>query len=294
MSERRRPGLGRGLSALLEDINSPVPDADTSDTPASFRGQMMSLARVLPNPQQPRRRFDPATQAELVDSVRQKGLLQPVLVRPLDGGKFEIVAGERRWRAAQAAQLHDIPVVIRDLSDSEAYELAIIENVQRQDLSPIEEARGYRHLTEAFDHTQASIAEMVGKSRSHVANLMRLLELPELVMDLVDQGRLGMGHARALLGASDPEGLAQRIVEEGLTARDAERLGQEQANRRTAKAAAATPRERDPDIAALERRIGDSTGLSTSLKHSQGKGGQLVLRYTSLAQLDEVIERLTK
>ena len=285
MTERRRPGLGRGLSALLEDVGNSSSPEQIAD--ASRGASRVAISRVVPNPRQPRRRFDAAAQSELVDSVREKGLLQPILVRPLAGGKLEIVAGERRWRAAQAAQLHEVPVVVRDLGDAEAFELALIENIQREDLSPVEEARGFRHLIDEFGHTQERVAEMVGKSRSHVANLMRLLDLPETVLDMVDDGRLGMGHARALLGSSDPEGLAKRIVAEGLTARDAESLGKAAKTGRKAN----SRKEVDADVAALETRIREATGLKTSLKHGQ-RGGQLTLSYSTLEQLDDIIARL--
>lgn len=287
MSERRRPGLGRGLSALLEEIGNE--DSSPAELEArGFRSQLVPLARIRPNPSQPRRRFDEASQAELIESVRQKGLLQPVLVRPIDGGNLEIVAGERRWRAARVAQLDEIPVVVRDLAEDEAFELALIENIQRQDLSPIEEARGYRHLMDAYDHTQQSVADMVGKSRSHVANLMRLLDLPERVVEMVDDGRLGMGHARALLGKPDAEALAERIVEEGLTAREAEAMGRAPSGRQPS----GEPRAADPDAAELEALIARVTGAGVSLK-PKGSGGKLVLSYKSAAELDAIVQRLT-
>lgn len=288
MSERRRPGLGRGLSALLEEIG----DEETSPADLQargFRSQTVALERVRPNPNQPRRRFNEESQAELIESVRQKGLLQPVLVRPVSGGNLEIVAGERRWRAARVAQLGEIPVVIRDLADGEAFELALIENVQRQDLSPIEEARGYRHLIDAHEHTQQTVAEMVGKSRSHIANLIRLLDLPEKVVEMVDDGRLGMGHARALLGQPDAEALAERIVAEGMTAREAEAIGRGNEARKVS----ASPRPQDPDAAELEKLVARVTGVQVSLK-PKGAGGRLVLNYKSAAELDSLVQRLTR
>ena len=293
----RRPGLGRGLSALLEETDLRVAAASGEEgapVGPDLRSQVIALARVKPNPSQPRRRFDEDSQGELIESVRRQGLLQPVLVRPLPGGSFEIVAGERRWRAAQAAQLHEIPVVIRELDDGEAYELSLIENIQRQDLSPIEEARGYRHLTQQYGHTQAAVAELVGKSRSHIANLMRLLDLPEPVREMVDDGRLAMGHARALLGSDDPERLAREIVEKGLTARDAERMGRgdAEAGGKSGRRGSRASGEVDPDIAALEARIAESTGLRARLKHG-GESGELTLRYSNPLQLDDLISRLT-
>ncbi|MBZ6377618.1 chromosome partitioning protein ParB [Pacificimonas flava] len=291
MSERRRPGLGRGLSALLEEI-----DSGATNSPVESRGlqsQIVALSRVRPNPGQPRRRFDETAQAELIESVRTKGLLQPVLVRPVDGGMLEIVAGERRWRAARAAQLEEIPVVVRDLDDGEAYELALIENIQRQDLSPVEEARGYQHLMTSFGHTQQTVASMVGKSRSHVANLVRLLDLPDRVLALVDEGELGMGHARALLGSPDAQALADRIVAEGLTAREAEALGQGRTAPSASAPSASGPRAApEPEVAELEALIADSTGLRVSLKPGKS-GGKLVLSYRTAAELDAAVARLT-
>ncbi|MGB3722793.1 MAG: ParB/RepB/Spo0J family partition protein [Pacificimonas sp.] len=290
---RRRPGLGRGLSALLEEINASEGSGERENSaPASggFRGQLVAISRIKPNPDQPRKIFDPEAQAELIDSVKRQGLLQPILVRPRDGGSFEIVAGERRWRAAQAAQLHEVPVVIRDLQDSEAYEIAIVENIQRQDLSPIEEARGYRHLMGEYGHTQNDVASLVGKSRSHIANLVRLLDLPQSVRAMVDDGRLAMGQARTLIGTIDPGALAQQIVEGGLSTRDAERLSKATGGK------AASPKarkraERDADLLALETRIREATGLPARLTFD-GEGGQLVLRYGDLDQLDRLVERL--
>ncbi|MEO0501394.1 MAG: ParB/RepB/Spo0J family partition protein [Pseudomonadota bacterium] len=286
----KRPGLGRGLSALLQDIGPALDEGE--GVPISrpgFRSQAVAIDRLQPNAAQPRKRFDEAAQAELIDSVRRQGLLQPILVRPRDGGRFEIVAGERRWRAAKAAQLTDVPVVIRDLDDGEAYEIALIENIQRQDLSPIEEARGYRHLIGTFGHTQEVVANLVGKSRSHITNLLRLLDLPAPVMAMVDEGRLGMGHARTLVGREDAETLAQRIVEDGLSVRDAEAVA------RTTGDAAKRPRRRrnrDGDLDALERRIMDATGMTARLNHDD-PGGQLVVRYRDLEELDALVGRLT-
>ena len=305
MSEgRRRPGLGRGLSALLEEIDTSRDQSGEGsggggDANAvggrGFRGQTVSLARIRPNPDQPRKRFGTEAQAELIDSVRRNGLLQPILVRPRDGGAFEIVAGERRWRAAQAAQLHEVPVVIRDLEDSEAYEIAIVENIQRQDLSPIEEARGYRHLIDEFGHTQEAVAELVGKSRSHIANMMRLLGLPSAVSAMVDEGTISMGHARALLTADDPEARAREVIEGELSVRQTEALvgGRKTPPGKTRNGSGGgSPGERDADIVALETRVRDATGLAVRLSFD-GAGGQMVLRYSDLDELDRLVDRLT-
>ncbi|MEE4349107.1 MAG: ParB/RepB/Spo0J family partition protein [Pacificimonas sp.] len=285
MTERRRPGLGRGLSALLEEIEP----ADGTLNAAPKRGvqsETVAIGRLRPNPRQPRRRFDEAAQADLIASVREKGLIQPILVRPVEGGALEIVAGERRWRAATAARLDEVPVVVRDLADAEAFELALIENIQRQDLSAVEEARGYRHLIDHHGHTQQYVADMVGKSRSHIANLVRLLDLPESVLDMVDDGRLGMGHARTLLGKPDAEARACQIVDEGLTARDAETL----AKSRTPRSPSTAPEPEALEIAAL---ITDRTGLKASVKPGK-TGGQLILRYRTAAELDHAVARLTR
>ncbi|MHB9880477.1 ParB/RepB/Spo0J family partition protein [Pacificimonas sp. ICDLI1SI03] len=294
-SGRRRPGLGRGLSALLDEIG-PSHGNDGESTygagqASSALGQMVSIGRVKPNAKQPRKRFDDGAQSELIDSVRRQGLLQPILVRPMDGGNFEIVAGERRWRAAQAAQLHEIPVVVRDLSDSEAFEISLVENIQRQDLSPIEEAEGYRRLTEEFSHTQDAVARLVGKSRSHVANLMRLLELPQSVRAMVDEGQIAMGHARALIGTEDPERLAREIIDRGLNARQAEALAKTSGGKPGA-ASVRKPAERDADLVALEDRIKEATGMVARLSFD-GEGGQLTVKYRDLDQLDMLVERLS-
>ena len=233
MSQPKRPtGLGRGLSALLEEMGSAVapprtepgvaPAVPAGDAGSSMGAQMLPMAMISPNPKQPRRRFDETAQAELIASVKRQGLLQPILVRPVDGGRFEIVAGERRWRAAQAAQLHDVPVLVRRLTDEEAFEVALVENVQRQDLNAIEEAEGYKRLIDDYGHTQEDIARIVGKSRSHVANMVRLLDLPDDVRELLIEGRLTMGHARALLTAPDPSVLARDVVQMGLSVREVE------------------------------------------------------------------------
>lgn len=295
-SARRTTGLGRGLSALLDEINADAPEAAGEAAAApSLPTQTVATARIRPNPRQPRIRFDEAAQVELIDSVRRRGVLQPILVRPDGEGGFEIVAGERRWRAAQAAQLHEVPAVVRDFSDQEAFEVALVENIQREDLSPIEEARGYQRLASDFNHTQADIADMVGKSRSHVANLMRLLDLPDAVQDMVAEGTIAMGHARALIGTSDPERLAREIAERGLSARQAEDLSNRDRGRdsgrkkRRSKSAAA---DRDTDLVALEQRIVEATGLAVRLSFD-GKGGSMTIRYNDLDQLDELVARLT-
>ena len=226
MPERKRGGLGRGLSALM----------DEAATPGAVR-MTLPLADIVASATQPRRRFDEVAMDELVESIRARGVLQPILVRPIAGGRYEIVAGERRWRAAAAAQLHEIPVVIRDLDDAAAFEIALVENIQRADLNPIDEAEGYRRLLGEFGHTQEGLAKIVGKSRSHIANLLRLLDLQTDVRELVAVGALSMGHAKALMGAVDPYALAYRAINEGLSVRQVEALAR---SARTAKSPAHT------------------------------------------------------
>jgi ParB family chromosome partitioning protein len=300
MSQAKRPtGLGRGLSALLEEmgagIGQPAPQSAATVVPDSathaMGAQMLSMAMISPNPRQPRRHFDVDAQSELIASIKRQGLLQPILVRPLDGGRFEIVAGERRWRAAQAAQLHDVPVLVRRLSDEEAFEVALVENVQRQDLNPIEEAEGYRHLIEDYGHTQEDISRIVGKSRSHVANMVRLLDLPADVRALVIEGKLTMGHARALLAAPDPSALARQVVKDGLSVRQVEAAAKGPAK----PSRAATERRehiRNADEEALERQLAEQLGLRVRLEFD-GEGGRLTLHYSDLDQLDMLCQRLS-
>lgn len=279
MGASRKPGLGRGLSALMDDIRSPAPSGATT----------IPIAAILANSLQPRRRFDPEALAELTRSVAARGVLQPILVRPLGDGRYEIVAGERRWRAAQAAQLHDIPALVRDIAPGEALEVAIVENIQRADLDPIEEADSYRRLANEFGHTQEAIGRLVGKSRSHVANLMRLLDLPPPVREHLIAGRLTMGHARAILGARDPAALAEQVVARGMTVRATEaRAGTSGGDARARK-----PRpERDADIAALEKRLGDTLGLKVRIDYDT-PGGTVTVEYASLDQLDMLCQRLS-
>ena len=288
MSEVKR-GLGRGLSSLLGEVAREQPIAGEAQRPAGI--QMMGVSSLAPNLAQPRRHFDDASIDELAQSLKQRGLIQPIVVRPGDAGYYQIVAGERRWRAAQRAQLHEVPVIVRHLNDAETFELAIIENIQRQDLNAIEEAQAYQRLVDEYGHTQEELGKLVHKSRSHVANLLRLLDLPGKVQVLVGTGQLTMGHARALITAKDPESLAEEVVRRGLSVRETEKLA----------AAGKTARQRrlpieykgaGADIAALERQLGDLLGLRVSIKHSP-KGGQVTLAYSSLDQLDMICQRLS-
>ncbi len=289
-NKRARPGLGRGLSALLGEIASEAPVSPGSSAPPGVR--MLSVSAMSPHPDQPRRHFDDGLLDELAASIAARGLIQPIVVRP-HGHDYQIVAGERRWRAAQRARLHEVPVVIRDLSDAETLELALVENIQRTDLNAIEEAEAYRRLIDQFGHTQEALGKLVHKSRSHVSNLLRLLDLPPPVRDLVMEGVIEMGHARALIGAPDVVALALRVIEEGLSVRETERLAREAKPAvKSRNGGGGVAPARDADIAALERQLGDLLGLGIRIDHSD-KGGTLSLSYSTLDQLDMVCQRLS-
>jgi ParB family chromosome partitioning protein len=284
--------LGRGLAALIGDMG-------TLDGPrlaeSSGSGKRLPVEFIIANRQNPRRDFDPDQLEELTNSIREKGVMQPLLVRPTqDPNIFEIIAGERRWRASQKAGLHDVPVIIRDVDDKEALELAIIENVQRSDLSPLEEAMGYGQLMEQFDYTQHDLAQVIGKSRSHVANTLRLLKLPEDVRGMLARGELTAGHARTLITADDPVALAREIVGGGLSVREAEALSQRDntAPKKKSGPSYAPRPEKDADTLALEKRLSDALGLNVVLDHHES-GGKLEIRYRTLEQLDGVCLKLT-
>jgi ParB family chromosome partitioning protein len=287
---KKATGLGRGLSALIDESVRPGRNAESASGVRE-----VEIARIRPGAAQPRKYFDPETLAELARSIGERGILQPILLREAGDG-FEIIAGERRWRAAQIAQLHQIPAIVRALDDTGMAEVALIENIQREDLNAIEEADGYRQLIEAYGHTQDAVSKLVGKSRSHVTNYLRLLALPEAVKDLLSRGVLSMGHARAIAGAEDPEALAREIVDGGLSVRQAEALAKRvRPGAGTDIARASERRERgtiDSDLAALERQLGDMLGLRVKVSHSKG-GGNVALHYTSLEQLDLICQRLS-
>jgi ParB family chromosome partitioning protein len=282
--EGRKRGLGRGLSALF---------GDESEEKSAFDRQRLTrgipIEQLRPGRFQPRRIFDDDALQTLAASIRDKGVLQPLLVRrdPDDANLYEIIAGERRWRAAQMAQLHEVPAVVKELDDRSALEIALVENIQRQDLTPLEEADGFRRLMEEFSHTQEALAQAVGKSRSHVANMMRLLSLPEPVKRLVESGELTAGHARALLNAADPVALAREIVKRGLNVRQAESLAK---TGKTPRKAAAAP-AKDADTAALERDLAEQLGLKVAVNFGE-RGGSLTIHYRTLDQLDDVLRRL--
>lgn len=287
---RARAGLGRGLDALLGEMAREVPVSDgAADKPAGIR--TLPISALAPHPQQPRRRFDDALLEELAASIAARGVIQPIVVRP-HGHQFQIVAGERRWRAAQRARLHEVPVVVRDFNDVETMEIALVENIQRQDLNAIEEAQAYQRLAGEYGHTQEALAKIVHKSRSHVANLLRLLELPDQVQAKVVDGSLSMGHARALLGAPDVERLAEQVVVRGLSVRDTEKLTREKKPRKSEPGEKAPPALPDADIVALQTQLADLLGVSVQIAHG-AKGGTLTLSYSTLDQLDMLCQRLT-
>jgi ParB family chromosome partitioning protein len=282
-----RNRLGRGLAALIGDVDSPA--AEPAGDHA--RGQRrLPVAFLRPNPRNPRKSFGAADLDELTASVREKGVVQPILVRPVEGAvdSYEIVAGERRWRAAQKAGLHEVPVVVRDLSDKEALELAIVENVQRQDLNALEEAIGYQQLIEGYGYSQSALADVIGKSRPHIANTLRLLKLPEEVQAYLREGKLTAGHARALVTLDDPVAAARRIVEAGLNVRDVEALGESAGRRKTAGGKKPT---KDADTRALEKSLTDRIGLAVIIDH-KSNGGRVTVTYKTLEQLDDICRRL--
>lgn len=281
--------LGRGLAALIGDM-API-ETTAAPTVAFLGGQKrLPLDFIIANRANPRRDFDANQLEELTNSIREKGVMQPLLVRPSeDPNIFEIIAGERRWRAAQRAGLHDVPVIIREVDDKEALELAIIENVQRVDLNPLEEAQGYEQLIEQFSYTQQDLAQVIGKSRSHVANTLRLLKLPQDVREMVSSGQLTAGHARSLITTDNAVELAKRIVEQGLSVREAEKLTQGG----TFSAKKPGPEAKDTDTVALEKRLSDALGLKVLIDHKPN-GGKLEIRYRTLEQLDTVITRLDR
>lgn len=286
-------GLGRGLSALMADV--PASD-DISGKTTSKPETTLPIESLVANPDQPRRLFTKEAMEDLANSIREKGVLQPLIVRPVQGGKYEIVAGERRWRAAQQAQLHELPVVVRNFTDTEVLEVAIIENIQRSDLNAVEEAAGYRQLMDRFGHTQEKLSEVLGKSRSYIANLLRLLSLPDEVQNLLKEGALSAGHARALITTEDPTALAKKVVAGGLSVRATEALVKKQQSEHTSK----TPRahtkpaqEKDADTRALEGDLAANLKMRVSIYHEPGgERGTLTLQYENLEQLDDLCRRL--
>ncbi len=288
MAEEQRPRLGRGLAALIGDAG---PESAVVE-----RGRRVPIEFIRPNPRNPRKAFSDEGLDELANSIREKGLIQPIIVRPANDAPrhYEIIAGERRWRASQRAGSHEIPVIVINATERESLELAIVENVQRADLNPIEEARGYEQLMTEFAYTQSDLSKIIGKSRSHVANSLRLLNLPDTVLTMVETGSISSGHARALLSFDHPEDVARKIVDQGLNVRDIEGLARERA--RVGETALETKNRKsaatkDPNIRELEKSLSDSLGLKVEIHHS-GEAGELRIRYTSIDQLDSLCDRL--
>lgn len=295
MAAAPQRGLGKGLSALIsENPASTAGKASAAKGPAG--PETLVVTQLMPGKYQPRTRFDDTQLSELAESIAKHGVMQPILVRTLPSGRYEIVAGERRWRAAKLAGLQRVPVIIRELSDKQTLELALVENVQRQDLGPLEESIGYQRLIEEFEYTQEELASAVGKSRSHITNLLRLQSLPDEVKAMLDKGELTMGHARALLTAENPVELAKEIVSKGLSVRDAEKFskgavkqGLEEIQGRTPRKNGAKPK--DADILALEASLSASLGVRVSII-DRGQSGEITISYDSLSQLDDVLRRL--
>lgn len=290
--KNKRRGLGRGLSALMADVTQEASDSEQNGRRRPE--QFVPIERVFPNPNQPRRRFAEEELKDLAASIAEKGIIQPLIVRRRGETAYEIVAGERRWRAAQLAKLHELPVLVRDFDDVEVLEVAIIENIQRADLNAVEEAAGYRQLMEKFGHTQEKMAEALGKSRSHIANLLRLLQLPEDVLDMVRKGELSAGHARALIMAADPSTLAIAIAKQGLSVRQTEALvkkANDKTNQSGAEQGAKSPRKtvKDADTKALEGDLSAALRMKVQVNHKPDQeSGQVVISYSSLEELDEV------
>lgn len=284
MTQVQKRRLGRGLAALIGDDTSE--EAIVQDI-RSLRHVPVEL--LHPNPNNPRKHFAEEDLESLAKSLRDKGLLQPLVVRPRADGSFEIVAGERRWRASQRAGIHDVPVLIRELDDKETLEIALIENIQRSDLNALEEARAYRQLLEQYGYTQQQLADAIGKSRSHIANTMRLMSLPEAIQKQIEDGSLTAGHARSLIATESPEDLANKIIKLNLTVRQAEDLAR--SNVKTSKPAKI---EKDADTKALEKSLGEALGLGVAVKHNGEQGGAVNIQYKNLDQLDEIVRRLTR
>lgn len=293
----KQRGLGRGLDALFEDEEATFAVRDDAPLLSPGPRRTLGIGQLVPNPDQPRTHFDPKAISDLADSIRQHGLIQPILVRPIPGQTemYEIVAGERRWRASQKAQLHEVPIIIRDLDDSQVMQIALIENLQRQDLNAIEEAKGYQKLMDNFALSADDIGQSVGRSRSHVANMTRMLSLPQSVQDMVVKGDLSAGHARALINAENPALLAQEIVSKGLSVRQTEKLVASDAGR-DIQSRPKTPKGltfKDPNILSLEKDLTNTLGLKVSIGMKGEAAGNLSIEFKDLDQLDDVIARLS-
>ena len=288
-----RKRLGRGLAQLIGDMDSPA--SENAVAPAVTADRRVPIELVVRNPRNPRREFVEEQLEDLVQSIKQHGVVQPIVVRPEPGNasRYEIIAGERRWRASQRAGLTEVPVIIRAVDDREALEIAIVENVQRSDLNPVEEAMGYQQLIDEHNYTQADLGTVIGKSRSHVANSLRLLKLPVTVLDLLKAGTLSAGHARTLITAENPDRIAEKIIKDGLSVRQAEALTQEMLNPKPVKDKSGPKPEKDTDTKALEKLLSDSLGLAVEIDH-KGSGGVVLVRYKTLEQLDAICQRLQR
>lgn len=293
-------GLGRGLGALFGDEEEDVyPTYDSDDNTIDVGRKTVGVEKLFPDPKQPRQYFDEEAITELATSIVEHGLLQPILVRPdkTREGMYEIVAGERRWRASQKAQLHEVPVVIRDLNDNDAFQIALVENLQRRDLNSIEEAKGYHRLVEEFGHSHENIAKIVGRSRSYIANIIRLLDLPESMHTMIDAGDISTGHARALLKADDPLNMALRVIKEGLSVRGTEKMvaeeqGREIHHRTSTKKTGFS--NKDADTLALEKEVSDQIGMNVSIDMKDVNKGKMTINFKNLDQLDDILQRLAQ
>mgnify|MGYP001163274000 CR=1 FL=1 len=288
MVQIQKKRLGRGLAALIGDETTT--EEGFVEGARSYR--QLPIEFLRPNPANPRKTFRETEIDDLVESIRARGVLQPLLVRPVEDQMYEIVAGERRWRASQKAGLHEVPVIVREMTDAEALEVALVENIQRSDLNAVEEAEGYRQLIELYDYTQQQLAEAVGKSRSHIANTLRLLTLPQSVIGMIERGELTAGHARAVIATDQPEVLAQQIVAQGLSVREAEALARAENNPTAEERKVRKPAAKDADTIALEKRLYDILGLAVVINHKDAKGGEVRIRYKTLDQLDLVCRKL--
>lgn len=291
-------GLGRGLNALFEDEEEfgadTVEDFPVVDAPVKAGGTTLGVEQLEPSRFQPRKIFDDESISELAESIKSHGLLQPIVVREdTENGIYEIIAGERRWRAAQKAQLHEVPVIIKEMTDLEALEIALIENLQREDLNPVDEAMGFQRLMKDYGYTQEQLAESLGKSRSYVANIVRLLNLPDLVLGYVERGDLTAGHARALVTAENPEELAKFVIEQELSVRETEKLASDNSARPQAKSSSSKGSSKDVDTLALEKDLSDQLGMRVSIDSADGKKGKISIEFKSLDQLDEVLKKLS-
>jgi len=291
--KKKQRGLGRGLSALMADVTEETTRQEAGSAPRRA-DLVVPIERIEPNPDQPRRDFTPEQLEDLSNSIREKGVIQPLIVRKKAGDRYEIVAGERRWRASQMAQLHELPIIVRDYDDTEVLEIAIIENIQRADLNPVEEAMGYRQLMQKFGHTQEKVSEALGKSRSHIANLMRLLNLPDDVQVMLREGHLSAGHARALVTSDNASELARKVVKDGLSVRQTEKLAKKTGSLVEQNKKSRPKTHKDADTVALEGDLSANLGMKVAVDHvSGGENGKITITYQTLDQLDELCRILS-